>query len=556
MSTPEATPHKNSRRRFLKGTLGLSSASLAAAPLLRASAAEPDSPDKRTEPMESMRSFLSSNGELQAASARFSITPEIGPDLTGNYGVGGPRVEKIVGPLKTTATLLDDGRTRVFLIMADTCNMANNVGRLFRRVLGEALGIPPEQVLFFSSHNHSDFLLARNATKAFGMPPHDDDEADLLPIGRTYLDKLLHHARELQERLEPVTAWWAQGEERRISYNRKGYRADGSTYLMREEDRVLQGADYNGDMDPEAPVVVLKNDQGKVVSAIVQFTGHPVTGFSAETPIVFGDFPQAACDHLSKHLSGGGGGAEVPVGFLQGCAGDINAKEMLTGGVERANEFGRMLGGSYVDALPSLKKSERPGLSFAHAVVDLPLAPLPGLEELEAEIGEIEDFIRRASAGDEDTLECVGLNFPHALSPSFRAYLVEQIKPWTEWALQQRRAGTADELPRSMPMDLWVLRIGDVGIAGMPCEPFLCIGRQMREGSRLPLTIPCGFLNYGMGYIPDGPNIGDREYMSSFHRYTAQARYQSKPRPPLAAPGGDVLADKAVELMNRMAAEA
>ena len=50
------------------------------------------------------------------------------------------------------------------------------------------------------------------------------------------------------------------------------------------------------------------------------------------------------------------------------------------------------------------------------------------------------------------------------------------------------------------------------------------------------------------GYITDGPNTGDREYMSSFYRYT-------KYRPPLAKPAGDVLAQRAVEILDRFAKE-
>jgi len=49
--------------------------------------------------------------------------------------------------------------------------------------------------------------------------------------------------------------------------------------------------------------------------------------------------------------------------------------------------------------------------------------------------------------------------------------------------------------------------------------------------------------NYSHGYITDAPNTGDREYTSAFYRYT---RF----RPPLAKPAGDVLADRAVEVLK------
>ena len=56
-----------------------------------------------------------------------------------------------------------------------------------------------------------------------------------------------------------------------------------------------------------------------------------------------------------------------------------------------------------------------------------------------------------------------------------------------------------------------------------------------REGASREAAIP--LLNAVLaryGYLPDGPNTGDREYMSAFYRYT-------KFRPPYRKPAGDVL---------------
>lgn len=75
-----------------------------------------------------------------------------------------------------------------------------------------------------------------------------------------------------------------------------------------------------------------------------------------------------------------------------------------------------MLGQSYIEALQELQPSRRDGMDFATESVKLPLAPLPSREVLVAELEEMDHFIRRAKSGDEDTLHCVGQNFPQALS--------------------------------------------------------------------------------------------------------------------------------------------
>ena len=158
----------------------------------------------------------------------------------------------------------------------------------------------------------------------------------------------------------------------------------------------------------------------------------------------------------------------------------------------------------------------------------------------------MDDFVRRAKAGDEGALNCVGLNFPRALSPAYRARLVELIRPWNHWALQRHADGSLSDLPRSLPLDVHVLRLGDVAIVGYPTEPFQNIGRKLRRASPLPLTIPCGYINSAtgfIGYVPDSENVGDREYMSAFYRYT---RYIA----PFRKPAGDTLVTKAVEMLT------
>ena len=153
--------------------------------------------------------------------------------------------------------------------------------------------------------------------------------------------------------------------------------------------------------------------------------------------------------------------------------------------------------------------------------------------------------MRRADAGNEDTLECIGLNFPRRLSPRFRGTLMSFPLKWTNWAIRMRHSGRADTLPTRLPMEVCVLRLGDVAIVGLPGEPFLGVARQIRGGNIAPLTIACGYTNVSCGYVPDGPNCGDHEYMSAFYLYTTSRTAYRKP-------GGDVLARTAVRSLRTL----
>ena len=480
---------------------------------------------------------------LHAAALQFGISPEPNAETASRTGA---RVGKVVGPLKTTVMMLDDGATRLCLVTTHFGGTTPvNVSELFRQTIAQDLKLPKSHVLILTSHNHCSVSFASNGIAIYDSYAQDVPQVQLLPIGEKFLAALQSHAKRLPELLQPVTVWWAEGCEGRITYNRKGRRADGTTYFMREQDRVLLGTDFNGDIDVQAPVVVLKNKAGQTIAALAQFTGHPVTSYHPEKPVVFGEWPQIACDVLAEHFEKQ---SVVPVGFLQGCAGDVNSKEMFFGGVKRSTEFGHMLGQSYIDALDNLQPSRRDGLDFAVEKVNVPLAPLPTREVLIAELKEMDDFIQRAKSGDENTLSCVGLNFPRALSPVYRGRLVDPLRAWNAWALGLHEEGRADSAGKHLEMEIAVIRIGDVGIVGLPCEPFQGIGRRIRRGSPLPISIPCGYANVSHGYITDGANTGDHEYMSSFYRYT-------KFRPPLKRPAGDALADHAIMILDRFAKE-
>ncbi len=479
--------------------------------------------------------------KLRVAACRFATDVEVGAPTHGRTDAV---AQHVAGPLKTTVMLLEDGSQRVCLVATDFMADFRSVSLFLRKEVAKVTGLDVSRILICSAHDHSiPRLFEVEAGDARSYEKKDDElpAVKLLPVGERFIAALRQHLARLPEALEPVTVLWAQGQEGRITYNRKGRRADGSTYLMREEDRVLVGKDFNGDIDRQVPVVVFQGLNGKPVAALLQFTGHPVTSYHPEKFTMFGDYPAVASDLLGQAL--GEGGRPVPVAFLQGCAGDISSKEMFVGGVARAKEFGEMLGQSAVAALASLKPSRRDGMDYAEQIVALPLAPLPSKETLLVEKTEMEDFVRRAKAGDENTLSCVGLNFPHALSPAYRGILVNMPLVWNEWALSMYRQGRENSVMRTLDVPIHVLRLGDVAVVAMPFEPFMGIGRRIRALSPCPLTIPCGYVNGSHGYVTDSANTGDREYMSAFYRYTQF-------RPPYAKPAGDVVADRAAEMLR------
>lgn len=490
-------------------------------------------------------SNLSSPGiKLKAAARSFSVRPSIGEDTDSRTGA---KIEKVIGDLKSTIVLFEYGNTKLCFITSPlrveggsistaTFNIAN-LNIAVKSLISKELGISPNQIVAATDHNHTIPRVIIQNPESWGKPGSFPPKKESNKIGRQFMIKLASALKGLEKDLVPVTVEWGVAKEDRLTYNRKGKRADGRTYFIREEDRLELGDDYKGIIDTDAMVVVLRAENGRPVAALTLYTGHPVTAYNPERMISMGQWPQFATEKLSKYLGG------VPVAFFQGCAGDVSSKYMFTGTPDQVRELGNYLGESFIAAAKNLHRSERADLKWTRKKVKIPHAKLPDSLSLKKDLATIDDFILRGGInGDQNTMECVGMNFPKALAPPYRARLVELVKPWYLWALENHRAGTISKVPEYMEIEIVIARIGDVGYVGMPFEPFVRTGLKIKKEAPLPFVFTSGYTDGGFGYIPDASSCDDREYMSGFFRYVK--------RPPYRAPGADTIATVVAEVLS------
>ncbi len=454
-------------------------------------------------------------GRLEVAAARFDCTPPLGvpsPTLGLN-----PVVRQIQGPMETRLFALRQGSLTI-----GWANSDYSIAGPGRRILSEALNLPLEQTVVSETHNHSVVTAGGLFSNARGF-------------GSGFFRDFREAARSLQRRFEPATLSWALEEQRTITYNRKGRRQDGSTYFMREEDRINLG-DFVGAIDPLATLLRFDRINGDPLLLMGHFTGHPVVSYNLEEPVINPDYSGWSIMDLVESFY-----PRRPVGvFLQGCAGDISAKGMFDGPI-RARAAGARLGESFIRASEKTTTVRTDALGLARGTAQIPFGPLPSVRELKRQREELLDFQKRAEAGDEDTLRVLGYNFSAYMEMKYRRNLARPLLRWTDWALEVHEKGTV--LPDSLPLPLQVVALGEVAIVTIPCEAFSSIGIRIREQSPFRVTIPAAYSNGYLGYIGASEDVGDREYMSAFYRYTR--------RPPFARPAGDAIVQKAVELLEK-----
>jgi hypothetical protein len=78
-----------------------------------------------------------------------------------------------------------------------------------------------------------------------------------------------------------------------------------------------------------------------------------------------------------------------------------------------------------------------------------------------------------------------------------------------------------DALPTHEPITLQVLRLGNLAFAAMACEPFAEIGLTLRQQSPFEFTIPLGYTNGCIGYLPTAVayDEGGYEVQTAFKFY-------------------------------------
>jgi hypothetical protein len=463
---------------------------------------------------------VGNGGPLELACTSFDCTPPLGFPAEA-LGVR-EYVTKIEGPLETRVFALRQG---------DLCigwgNSDFNVYDQTRQRLSETLKIPLTRTIHSCTHNHS-------AIRESGFGPHDKTGFTTKFFGD--LDKAVS---SLPEKFTPVTVSWATGEEGAITYNRKGRCPNGCTYFMREEDRIRLAPSYTGVIDTTASVIRFDGREGEPKLLMTHFTGHPVIAYNLEAPVANPDYSGwSIIDLIEAH------GKARPVGvFLQGCAGDINAKGMFEGPA-LARQSGAKLGKVFIEASRRTKKVNGSKLGFATGVCHVPYRELPSMEDLLKQKEILAAFDKRLLAGDESALYVIGYNFSETMQIGYRRNISQSFVRWTDWAIQMRKEGKAKPL-ESLEVRVQVTAIGDLAIVTMPHELFVGIGFSIRKRSPFAYTVPAAYSNaLYPGYIGTTKDVGDTEYMSSYYRHIT--------KPPYDHPCGDVIADKAVDLLTKL----
>lgn len=377
--------------------------------------------------------------EFRAASAKADMTPASSEQLWGYSDRSGPAIGKR-DPLFAKVLVLDVEPHRLAVVTLD-------LGRTFglesmdfvRDRVRKSANV--EQVFFFASHTHS-------------APVIDD----VYPPGKrpawetAALERIAAAIEQAAGRLQPARIGTGEGEVF-IGHNRRLVKTDGTVKMLWRNATKTP----THPLDPRVGILRVDGADGRVLAVIINYACHPVI-FGPDNLRYSADYPSATAEVVEKAF-----GPSAVSMFLQGAAGDINPyfdKMRLDEDADKLLvETGRKLGDEAVRVARTIspKTPAHPELQFAL---------------------DMRHFKLRYDG--EQLLAPLKAQLKPATFERYRKYLT---------------------VPLDCPVTTLIIN-REIGLAGMPGEPFVEFGLNFRDRSPLPTSFFAGYANGYFGYFP------------------------------------------------------
>lgn len=410
--------------------------------------------------------------ELRAGAAKTDITPLHWPmPMVGTFE--SRMAEKAFDPLHARALVLDDGKTKLAIVVIDSCYVPRAVLDEAKRRAAEATGIPPENMLMSATHTHT--------------APASRDRREVKADPR-YVERVTQQSAKAIEiaaaNLAPAELGWGVVQVPEEVFNRRWFMKEGgidANPFGLTDDRVRMNPPRGSDLldrpagptDPDVSVIAVRSVEGRPICLLANYSLHyvggiPAGGVSAD---YFGEFARL----VEQRMAQDSGDGPAPVGILSnGTSGDVNNIDFRqTGENEPAFSKMRKVARRVADA--ALEASGR-----AEYRRDITLQAAQRLVTL-AKRRPTQQQVERAR---------------QVLAATDDASLPGRARPYARSVLE------LTEPPYEEELVLQALRIGEVGVAAIPCEVFAEIGLEIKAKSPLSPTFTIELANGHYGYLP------------------------------------------------------
>jgi hypothetical protein len=414
------------------------------------------------------------SAKFRAGAATSNITPEIGGNIIGGFH---PFPSKHVhDDLHARCLVLDNGQTRLAVVVCDLIGLSRYLCDEARRVIQEETGIPAANVMMSGTHTHS-------ATSALGE--RFSTKPDLDDYQKFVARRIADAVRCAINNLAPARIGWAAGSEPRHVFNRRWFLKPGTMPMNpfgstndlvkmnpgRASPNLVKPA---GPTDPEISLIAVQSPEGRPIALWASYSLHYVGGVGPAH--ISADYYGMFCDRMQQLLGADRQDPPFVAMMSNGTSGDINNIDCSTPGEKKYASYERMREVANDVAAATFKAYKT--IQWRDTV------PL-GATFQDMEIG-----FRHPTAAQLERAKGVLAKIPAGK----KSNTLEEI--------YAERALNVNGYPQRGRIPLQTLRVGDVGIGTIPTEVFVEIGLEMKKRSPLKPAFVVSLAHGYFGYLP------------------------------------------------------
>lgn len=440
---------------------------------------------------------------FQAGVAEVDITPPLGVGLAGLFSRRG--AEDVDDPLYAKAVVLDDGETRIAMVILDLILILREDVERIRAQVAERVDIKPENIMIGCTHTHTGPYTRKTASR-------NEQWMDWM-VTRT-ADCIVMALR----RLQPARISTGRGEQHDISFCRRFLMKDGTVRMNPRtgDPNIVKPV---SPIDPTVGVLYIEDLEGNPLTVVAQFSLHYIgTGKdNAISADYYGHFAEVMRQHLGREC--------IPMLF-NGTSGQIIGRNAMEPprdkGHVKARRVATALAGEVIKVISREPLQDSVKLDVTSTMIEL---KLQRVTEKDVEIAKQILEGNEPSPGEGPFSFVVGQPIPENLRRAYANHVLSVAK-----------------LPPTIETEVQVMRIGDSAWIALPGEIFTEIGLAIKEKSPISQTFIIGLANDGIGYI------------CTDHAYENEGGYETWPRAGSAVGVGAeaILVNTASELLQRL----
>ncbi|QDV15534.1 Neutral/alkaline non-lysosomal ceramidase [Gimesia panareensis] len=406
---------------------------------------------------------------LRAGAAQVDITPPTGVSLDGVISKNGP-VTGVHDRIYSRALVLDDGKTRVAICVNDLCMVERSYFDRVKKIVSEKTGLPVNRMLMTSTHTHAAPRVP------YGRASAQDDA-----YYESLIQKMATAIITAEKNLAPAQIAWGSfdagryaacrrflAEKGSVSLNPFGVAGEQIKSVAGRSKQIIQPA---APIDPQCSILSVQHADGTPLAVLGNMSIHYCGGYRKGE--ISADYFGAYAKYLAKKLASTGSHPPF-VGMLSnGTSGNVGAvmkqDKKKYPPFAWIDESGKQFAEQTVKVLQKLKYQRNVPVEMVEREIELEIRK-PDAERL---------------AWARDILA----------NPKQKT-----VHPWSK--IYATEAVELDKYPATEKIKLQAIRIGDLGIAGLPCETFTETGLAIKAGSPFSATFSMELANGSSGYLP------------------------------------------------------